>query len=175
LVRKRKISLISMSANACYYQHSRNGRLKVIVHSIITPRMTDFQSQYQNLSDGELLHLWRDRSQLLNSIVAWHAVASGAGLRHAGVCRDVSHAVLWFWHVPLSIMATFAQSRWKRITVEKSPFSLVTHCMQNVLVRPSTIVNPQPPATNPPPSARMANLIDMRRTLIAWSIRLSGL
>jgi hypothetical protein len=74
LVRKRKISLISMSANACYYQHSRNGRLKVIVHSIITPRMTDFQSQYQNLSDGELLHLWRDRSQLLEE--AQSALAS---------------------------------------------------------------------------------------------------
>jgi hypothetical protein len=54
-----------MSANACYYQQSRNERLKVIVHSVITPRMTDFQSQYQNLRDGELLHLWRDRSQLL--------------------------------------------------------------------------------------------------------------
>jgi len=27
--------------------------------------MTDFQSEYQNLTDGELRHLWRERSQLL--------------------------------------------------------------------------------------------------------------
>ena len=39
------------------------------------------------------------------------------------------------------------------------------------LCRPCPILS----ATNPPPSARMATLFRMRRTLIAWSVRLSGL